>query len=167
MFKLWVLYIEIYINIYSESWLRRERRLELAMSQSNHQNVDLLCPSCPTADDCSSSWMRRVFLGSSVVWTMADPGSPECQILQQISMSVQFGVFFLSPYTHLPPCTDLTRRVVPMLYLHVSVHNSLLKYSSSLPTGFHSTPISVLFAHSEYFFSYFCMRERKLYFNSF
>lgn len=53
--------VEIYTYIYMESLLQIGWRLELAMSQSTHQNVELMCPLCPPADDCSSSWMKRGF----------------------------------------------------------------------------------------------------------
>lgn len=44
---------------------------------------------------------------SEILSVMAETGSPECHILQQFLMSVQFFVLYFFPHRHLPSCTDL------------------------------------------------------------
>lgn len=73
-------------------------RLEPAMSQSNHWNVKLICPSCPPAKDCSL-WMKLSSacvtpevqsISNTLHIKVADCGSLTCQHLQHFMMSVQF-----------------------------------------------------------------------------
>lgn len=88
------------IDIEMECLLSVGGRLETAMSQSNHWNVELICPACPPAKDCSL-WMKlfSAFVTPEVLSVqsisnmlhikVADCGSLKCQNVQYF-MIVQF-----------------------------------------------------------------------------
>lgn len=160
----------VYRNIYYIVRVPWRRRLESAMSQSNHQNVELMCPSCSPADDCSSCGWSGLSVSSPCrtedgrLWKswMSDFAANFniCTIVGVVSFSIATS----ASWTHLPGFWHPLCCRHPVA-THFSVHDQLISQilCSSFTDRF-SQHIQVCVGHSEYFFYCFCIPERKLYF---